>query len=256
MLRRRTAPQPGARGGAVDGESLDLEGRPRQRGAVSDVRPFALQWSDVDPGRHPFTLDWNAAVELAKLVAPLLPAAEVAAESRGRSLDAVTRLLVERCGRWACGWNWSVGEGDLDGGVVEAWCCASDSVTTADATAPRVVEALQEWRRWLEELAERFATLGPPADMPESAVDPWCWERACTRLVTVVADRTRAQSGWHRHCMQVLAWFLADHGMNEERAKRIVADAVGGLFDSGTAPDAVLVDEVSARFAAAADGSA
>ncbi|MGR7002080.1 hypothetical protein ACU686_35445 [Yinghuangia aomiensis] len=65
------------------------------------MRPYSLQWSDVDPGRHPFTLDWNAAVELAKLVAPLLPTAEIAAESRGRSLYAVTRLLVERCGRWA-----------------------------------------------------------------------------------------------------------------------------------------------------------
>ncbi|MGR7002081.1 hypothetical protein ACU686_35450 [Yinghuangia aomiensis] len=92
--------------------------------------------------------------------------------------------------------------------------------------------------------------------MAESAVDPSCWERACTRLVTVVADRTRAQSGWHGHCMQVLAWFLACHGMNEERAKRIAADAVGGRFDSWTVPDAVLVDEVSARFAAAADGCA
>lgn len=221
---------------------------------MSAVRPLSLQWSDVDPGRHPFALDWNAAVELAELIAPLLPTPAVAAESGGRSLNGVTRLLVERCGPWACGWNWSVGEGDLDGGIVEAWCCASDSVTTPEATAPRVVAALREWRRWLEELAERFAALGPPADEPEAAVDRRYWERAYTRLVTVVADRTHAQSGWYRHCMQVLSWFLACHGMNEERAKRIVADAVGDRFDSWTAPDVVLVDEVSTRFAAAADG--
>lgn len=223
---------------------------------MSELRPLALRWSDVDPGRHPFALDWNAAVELAELVAPLLPTPAVAAKSGARSLDAVTRLLMERCGRWACGWNWSVGEGDLDGGVVEAWCCASASVTTADATAPRVVAALQEWRSWLEELAGHFAALGRPADMPDSAVDPLYWEQACTHLVAVVADRTHVQSGWQGHCMQVLAWFLAYHGTNEERAKRIVADAVGSRFAGWTVPDVVLVNDVSTRFAAAADGRA
>lgn len=88
-------------------------------------------------------MDADAAEELAGLVVSLLPNSEAAREDRWRSLDPVTEFLADRYGRGACGWNWSVGEGDVDGGVVEVWCCASDSVTTPDATAPLVVEALR-----------------------------------------------------------------------------------------------------------------
>ncbi|MFF4731949.1 hypothetical protein ACFY3M_43120 [Streptomyces mirabilis] len=70
--------------------------------------------------RHPFELDEDAAKELAGRVAPLLPDADAAEEKRWRSLDPVTEFLVDRYGRWACGWNWSVGEGDTDGGVFGA----------------------------------------------------------------------------------------------------------------------------------------
>ncbi|MGW4982530.1 hypothetical protein [Streptomyces mirabilis] len=83
----------------------------------------------MDPLRHPFELHEDAAKELAGRVAPLLPDADAAEEKRWRSLDPVTEFLVDRYGRWACGGNWSVGEGDTDGGVVGAWCCAADSVT-------------------------------------------------------------------------------------------------------------------------------
>jgi hypothetical protein len=208
----------------------------------------------VDPRRHPFESDDDAAAELASLVAPLLPSAEAAPEDRRRSLDSVTGFLVGRYGRWACGWNWSVGEGDLDGGVVEAWCCSSHSVTTPDATAPLVVAALQEWRDWLEDLAERFAALAASGNTPASAGDLWFWERACTRLVTVVADRTQAASGWYGHCMQVLRWFLAYNGISDGRAEEIVRAAVGGRFRSWVAPDVPVVDAVSERFARGVGG--
>ncbi|MFB7225871.1 hypothetical protein [Streptomyces sp. NPDC056227] len=216
---------------------------------MSELWAHTLTWADVDPRQHPFELDAEAADELAGLVAPLLPGPEAVEEHRWRSLDPVTAFLVDRYGRWACGWNWSVGEGDTDGGVVGVWCCASHSVTTTDATAPLVVEALREWRDWLEALAERFAALAPPSAPVVSAVDPWHWERACTRLVTVVADRTQAESGWYGHCMQVLEWFLAYSGIDAERAREIVKSAVGGRFGSWIAPDVVVVDAVSTRFA-------
>ncbi len=135
-------------------------------------------------------MDDDAAKEPASLVAPLLPSAEVAREDRRRSLDPVTEFLAGRYGRWARGRNWPTGEADAGGGVVE-----SDSVTTPDATATLAVEALREWRGWLEDLAERFADLAPPGNTPATSTDHWCWERACTRLVTAVADRTQAQSG-------------------------------------------------------------
>ncbi|XEC33121.1 hypothetical protein JAO84_34365 [Streptomyces fradiae] len=203
----------------------------------------------MDPARHPFEMDDDVAEELASLVAPLLPSAEVALEDRRRSLDPVTEFLVGRYGRWACGWNWSVGEGDIDGGVVEAWCCSSDSVTTPEATAPLVVEALREWRGWLEDLTGRFAAVAPPRNRPVLSADLWYWERACTRLVTVVADRTQAESGWYGHCMQVLRWFLASNGVDEGRAEEVVENAVGGRFGSWIAPDVLVVDAVSSRFA-------
>lgn len=216
---------------------------------MSELWAHALAWADVDPARHPFEMDDDAAEELASLVAPLLPSAEVAREEGTRSLDPVTEFLAGRYGRWACGWNWSVGEGDVDGGVVEVWCCSSDSVTTPNATAPLVVEALREWRGWLEDLAERFAALAPPENTAASSADHWYWERACTRLVTVVADRTRAESGWYGHCEQVLQWFLADNGIGEGRGEEIVESAVGGRFGSWIAPDLSVVDAVSSRFA-------
>ncbi|MFF0745526.1 hypothetical protein ACFYVL_34510 [Streptomyces sp. NPDC004111] len=222
---------------------------------MSELWARDLTWSDVDPSRHPCRLDENAATALADLVAPLLPSAGAARELRRHSLAPVTEFLVERYGRWACGWNWSAGEGDTDGGAVHVWCCTAHSVTTAATTAPLVVEALVEWRDWIEELAARFASLAPPHPAsPSAPVDPWHWERACTRLVTVVADRTGAESGWYEHCEQVLGWFLAYNGIGEERAREIVGGAVGGRFDSWVAPDVVAVGAVSTRFARTVDG--
>ncbi|MFE9846995.1 hypothetical protein [Streptomyces goshikiensis] len=210
---------------------------------MSELWAHTLTWADVDPARCPFKQDDDAAKELTTLVAPLLPCAEVVQDDRWRSLDLVTSFLLGRYGRCTCGWNRSVGEGDIDGGVVQAWCCASHSVTTKEATAP-LVAALLEWRGWLEDLAERFSVLAPSAQPGGQAVDPWHW----TRLVTVVADRTQAESGWYGHCMQVLSWFLVYNGIDEERAQQIAETAVGGRFDSWIAPAVTVVDEASSRF--------
>ncbi|MFJ7208985.1 hypothetical protein ACIQWR_36320 [Streptomyces sp. NPDC098789] len=61
----------------------------------------------------------DAAEEWARLVAPLVPGPEVIAERWFRAMDPVTELMASRYGRWACGWNGAVGEGDVDGGVVD-----------------------------------------------------------------------------------------------------------------------------------------
>ncbi|WP_335979240.1 hypothetical protein [Streptomyces sp. CA2R106] len=221
---------------------------------VSELRARTLTWAEADPARHPFAMDADAARELTGHVEPLLPGADVGPADRWEWLATVTEFLVGRYGRWACGWNWSVGEGDTDGGIVEAWCCAHDSMTAPDETAPLVVEGLRQWRGWLEDLAQRFTDLAPP-DTTLAAVDRRHWERACTRLVTVVADRTHAESGWYGHCTQVLGWFLACHGIDEDRAREIVENAVGGRFGSWIAPDTAVVDEVSTRFAGGVGGS-
>ncbi len=110
------------------------------------------------------------------------------------------------------------------------WCCSSDSVTTADATATLVVEALREWRGWPEDLAERFADLAIRREHPCDFDGPLVLGAGCTRLVTAVADRTRAESGWYGHCIQVLRRLLAYSGIDEGQAQAIVGKAVGGRF--------------------------
>lgn len=94
----------------------------------------------------------------------------------------------------------------------------------------------------------------PPDSTSVSSADLWHWERACTRLVTVVADRTQAESGWYGHCMQVLRWFLAYNGIDEGQTEEIVKNAVGGRFGSWIAPDVSVVDAVSSRFARGVGG--
>ncbi|MFJ8162310.1 hypothetical protein ACIRBY_15455 [Streptomyces sp. NPDC096136] len=129
------------------------------------------------------------------------------------------------------------------GGVVASWCCASHSVGEPAATAAKVVASLLEWRDWLEELAERFAHLAPPAgaDAEERSRH---LERAATRLVTVVVDRTGTECGWYGLCHTVLTWFLTSTGMGREAAREAVRAAIGGRFESWTQPSRALVDSV------------
>ncbi|MET7782656.1 hypothetical protein ABZT28_44285 [Streptomyces sp. NPDC005388] len=88
---------------------LVIEHPHTRSGVVTELWAHALTWAEVDPLRHPFELDEDAAKELAGRVAPLLPDADAAEEKRWRSLDPVTESLVDRYGRWACG-------GELVGG--------------------------------------------------------------------------------------------------------------------------------------------
>ncbi|MFG2557056.1 hypothetical protein [Streptomyces sp. NPDC048581] len=67
-----------------------------------------------------------------------------------------------------------------------------------------------------------------------------------------MADRTQAESGWYGHCIQVLEWFLAYNGIDEERARESV---VGGRFGSWIAPDVAVVEAVSSRFARTMGGN-
>ncbi|MFI5754800.1 hypothetical protein [Streptomyces sp. NPDC051569] len=216
--------------------------------------PGTLAWTEVDPDRHAFDMNEAEAALLLPLVVALIPPAAAIRGPGWDAMDPVTQLLVDRYGRWACGWNWSVGEGDVDGGVIGSWCCPPHSVTTPENTASLVIEALEEWRAWLEDLSERFAALAPPAAASGDEGDPWPWARACTRLVTVVADRSEAESGWMRHCAQVLEWFLASHGFGESEADAIVGTAIGGRFDSWVTPAIDVVDAVADRFAAEVAG--
>ena len=217
-----------------------------------ELAPAWLPWSAVDPDLIAFDWDDEEGSQVATVIASMVPPAGAGWEERHRFTTEVTVLLAARYGRWACGWHWAVGEGG-GGGVVTSWCCTSHSVGESAATAAKVVASLLEWRDWLEELAERFAQLAPPAGA-DAEDHSWHLERAATRLVTVVVDRTGAECGWYGLCRTVLTWFLSSTGMEPETAKDAVDAAIGGRFKSWTAPSWTLVDAVGEDLAVGLTG--
>ncbi|WP_329438584.1 hypothetical protein [Streptomyces canus] len=217
-----------------------------------ELAPAWLPWSAVDPDRIAFDWDDEKGTQLAAVIASMIPPAGAEWEEKHRFTTEVTALLAARYGRWTCGWHWAVGEGG-GGGVVTSWCCDSHSVGEPDATAAKVVASLLEWRDWLEEMAERFAQLAPPAGA-DAEERSWHLERATTRLVTVVVDRTGAECGWYGLCRTVLTWFLSSTGMGPEAAKDAVDAAIGGRFKSWTTPSQTLVDAVGEDLAVGLTG--
>lgn len=220
--------------------------------------PGYLTWEEVDPGRHSF--DPSAALEAVRA----LPAAQtVPSRPQGRAweqrvsrwssteglgwTDAITAELVARYGQWVTGWRWARDEGDVGGGPVSAWCCPQDSITPPQATLVRVAQALVEWRAWIEELAGLFAGLLPSPATASVDERRLAWERAVAQIVTRVVERTGSGDAWYDHCGQVLAWFLARAGVTDGAA--LVAEAIGGRFESWVPPAQELVVDVGAHVA-------
>ncbi|MET8401800.1 hypothetical protein [Streptomyces sp900116325] len=217
-----------------------------------ELLPGRLPWSAADPDRNASAWDDEEETRLSALLTSMAPAASAGPEEKYRFTREVTALLAARYGRWTCGWHWAVGEGGC-GGVVTAWCCDRCSVDEPKATAVRVVTSLLQWRDWLEELAERFEQLAPPAGV--SAEDrSWHLERATIRLVTLVVDRTDADAGWYRLCYQVLTWFLTSTGLEPQQARQAVEAAIGGRFESWSAPARTAIDAVGENLAVGLTG--
>ncbi|WP_042380372.1 Fic family protein [Streptacidiphilus melanogenes] len=223
-----------------------------------ELAPGRLSWDEVDPTRHPF--DGSAAEHVIRSLGPArrVPRrpdvrfadpvmAAWTSDTAKPWADAMSHALVERYGRWTVGWRWSHDEGDFDGGPIGNWCCPRDSVTNPQETLPRVLAALLEWRGWLEDLAGSFDAY--PLDLASAVENRILWELAARKLILQVADRTGGGSGWHRHCRQVLGWFLNRWGVASDVAEGLVAEAVGGRFRSWSGPDAVTVEEVAERLA-------
>ncbi|MEV6599365.1 Fic family protein [Actinoplanes sp. NPDC051346] len=226
------------------------------------ISPNLLSWSDVDPARHRF--DAGEALDVVRAVAPPVPPRPtwtstglVGGEEAERWRDAVSHALVDRYGRWASGWCWTVGEGDLDGGPVGAWCCVADSIAGPEETLALVAEALCEWRDWLEQLAGRFHRFLP---LPDRDADPdgllVAWELAVAQVVTATVDRTNSDSGWYGHCEQVLGWLLTAAGVPEDSHAALITSAVGGRFESWVEPSRLVVTDVAERLAREVTGRA
>ncbi|WAZ21401.1 hypothetical protein STRCI_002569 [Streptomyces cinnabarinus] len=238
------------------------------------IRPYHLTWPEVDPTTHPFESG-----EVLDVIRGLGPAGRTPTRpewprSKDRDkayeeyrklcdwshtvgwewADALTRALVERYGVWASGWRWSHDEGDLGGGPVGRWCCALHSVTTPDETLERVADALREWRDWLEFLG-RFFDRYPLSQLPaEDRLD--AWERATHQLILHSLDRTGSGDAWYAHCRQVLTWFLTRWDVDPATAHTLVEDAIGGRFESWTAPRDTLVTDVAEQLAASIETDA
>ncbi|MEW2134217.1 Fic family protein [Streptomyces sp. NPDC005435] len=225
---------------------------------IADLAPGDLSWADVDPARHPF--DSASAARVVRSLGPVgrvpnrpdVPSGSLEMSTwswdEGRPwADAVSHALVGRYGSWTVGWRWAHDEGDFDGGPVGNWCCPRDSITTPEQTLDRVVAALCEWREWLESLAGWFDAY--PLDLADIDEQRILWECVARNLIVQVTDRTGCGSGWHRHCRQVLGWFLSRWGVAPRRAEKMVGEAIGGRFESWTGPDPVLVEDVAERLA-------
>lgn len=223
-----------------------------------ELSPDALRWDEVDPRRIPFDAE-----RAADVIAGLGPAASVPVRPAGHAGDPevirwshetgrrwteeMTEALAAHYGRWALGWRWAYGEGDIGGGPGSGWCCPRDSITVPAETLARVAAALVGWRGWLEELAGHFDRF-PVGDEsePERRL---LWERGAAHLVTLVAGRTGAADAWYEHCHQVLTWFLARWNVPEFVAEGRVFEAVGGRFESWIEPSPATVKKVSERLA-------
>ncbi|WP_203715188.1 hypothetical protein [Asanoa siamensis] len=197
--------------------------------------PYRLTWAETDASLDPETVP---AVVRAVLSAQEIPAQEADWRIKDLWLDSISAGLIDRYGSWAVGWRWSVGEGDLDGGPVGAWCCFRHSVTTPEATADAIHAALVEWRDWLDDLAERFDRFLPVENLDG-------WERAVAHLVTAVGDRTQYESAWYGCCETVLRWFLEAAGVDPARHEELLDHAIGGRFHSWVEPPREVVESVA-----------
>src|SRR5262249_55544730 len=114
------------------------------------------------------------------------------------------------------------------------------------ASVDRVVAAMTEWWEFLCELSKLFAELRALATALPLDVGV---ERAASRLLTLVVQRTSASDAWYGTFERVLCWYLESAGVDADALGRRLVDMISGRFSSWCEPS-----EDSARAACAEIG--
>jgi hypothetical protein len=106
-------------------------------------------------------------------------------------------------------------------------------------TIDRVVNALAEWRAFLDELAAVFAGLrrSTAALSLEDGV-----ERAAAQILPLILHRTSAEDAWYSTFASVLGWYLESAGHDPHAFREVVRTIISGRFASWSAPDPATAD--------------
>jgi Fic/DOC family protein len=187
----------------------------------------ALRWLDLDPATHAFE-PRAAEAHVRAIVARV----ELTDAGRQRAEVELHRVLVATHGAWAAGWRWSPG----NSGPVGGWCCAAHSVVPErnpdrEATVVRVLGALANWRRLLEQLAGEFTRLqrSPLA-------------HAAAQLLPIVVGATHVEEAWYHAFATILGWYAEPRARDIVRVREEIEGIVSGRFESWAEP----TDEVAA----------
>lgn len=210
------------------------------------LRPDLDTWAEFDPGRFPF--DPGEVPAVVRTVGPPPPrpvwhAGERTSDTEAWAwVEAVGVALSKRYGPWAHYWHWTPGERERLGWITDR--------IPAPADAPAfVTDLLVLWRRWLEELAERFDRFLPlfgPAQPGDVVV---VWESAFADVMTPVIARVVDDDGWQGRCRRVLQWFLTAAGVPVAQAKALVENAIDARFDHWIPPTPTVIDRIATRVA-------
>jgi Fic/DOC family len=190
-----------------------------------------LPWSEVDPQTHAFDIDL-VYLAVDRVVRQHGPSFHNDSE-RAVVRYEITAAFVVEYGAWAEGWS-------------------STSYIPRDqspqAVATRALAALVAWRTHLEHLARTFAEIRIETAQYGLLTEV---ERAATRLLALIADRTFGEDAWYAELATVVIWYLQAGGITDNAAHNEVEALLERRFESW-----VLPNEIVARAACSELGAA
>lgn len=202
---------------------------------------FSLHWRDIDPAAHPCDLSPGREIveRHVRKLAESLPKVRnyvLGDKAQDTCEYEITLDLVAHYGLWIAGWTWSCSEPG-GGGPVKSWCCSRDSLLpkndSIETSISRVVNAIGEWRAFLEEIAIAQMELQTKTkDLPpETAI-----EIIATHYLPIVIEKSQCNDAWYNLYDKVLQWHFEALGHDDLRIKQAIIQARSGKFESWTQP--------------------